>query len=185
MIKIRGNDCCYKIETNMKDYNIDVIRQRYSVVPRTLVFIRKEEQFLLIHKKKKDSYGFGKFNGVGGHIEKGEDPYSSARREILEETGLTIGSLELAAILFIDIGDTPGVEVFVFIAEYSGGEIKPSDEGSLSWKTLSEIKSSDQILNDLPMLIETCIEHRTGEKPQFIKYTYDENEAVRIDIIRD
>ena len=42
-----------------------------------------------------------------------------------------------------------------------------------------------QILNDVPMLIKTCIDHKIGEKPQIIKYSYDENEELRIDIIKD
>lgn len=168
----------------MNDYTIEVIRERYSLVPRTLVFIRRGNEYLLIHKKKKNSYGYGKMNGVGGHMEKGEDPYTSARREILEETGLSISQLDLCAILFIDIGDTPGIEVFVFRTEYDGGQIQQSDEGFLEWKTFEEIQSSEHILDDVPMLIELCIEHEVGRMPQIIKYSFDEKGQLRIDIIR-
>jgi 8-oxo-dGTP diphosphatase len=167
----------------MNDYNIDVIRKRYALVPRTLVFIQRENEYLLIHKKKRNSYGFGKMNGVGGHMEKGEDPFASARREVLEETGLSINQLDICAILFIDAGDTPGIEVFVFRADYEGGQITQSDEGRLEWKTLEEINSSDQILEDVPMLIDLCNKHEVGKIPQFIKYSYDEKGQLRIDNI--
>jgi 8-oxo-dGTP diphosphatase len=167
----------------MNDYNIDVIRKRYALVPRTLVFIQRENEYLLIHKKKRNSYGFGKMNGVGGHMEKGEDPFASARREVLEETGLSINQLDICAILFIDTEDTPGVEVFVFRADYEGGQITQSDEGRLEWKTLEEINSSDQILEDVPMLIDLCNQHEVGKIPQIIKYSYDEKGLLRIDNI--
>lgn len=168
----------------MSDYNIEVIRERYSLVPRTLVFIRRGNEYLLIHKKKKNSYGFGKLNGVGGHIEKGEEPFSSARREVYEETGLSINELDLCAILFIDIGKTPGIEVFVFRAELEGGQINQSDEGILEWKSLDEIRSSEQVLDDVPMLIDLCINHKVGKMPQIVKYSYNDNARLRIDNIK-
>lgn len=167
----------------MDDYSIEVIRKKYALVPRTLIFIRREDKFLLIHKRKRDSYGFGKFNGVGGHIEKGEEPFGSARREILEETGLSITNLDLAAILFIDIGDTPGIEVFLFGAVYGGGEILQSDEGELSWVTREEIELSDQILEDVPMLIDLSVENSAGDVPLIITYSYDEDGTLRVDIV--
>jgi len=167
----------------MNDYNIEVIRERYSLVPRTLVFIHRGEEYLLIHKKKKNSYGFGRMNGVGGHIERGEEPYASARREVVEETGLSIRQLDLCAILFIDIGETPGIEVFVFRAEYKGGLIKHSDEGLLEWKSIEEIRSDEQILDDVPMLIDICIQHEVGKMPQILRYSYNEKGQLRIDNI--
>lgn len=117
-------------------------------------------------------------------MEKGEEPYASARREVLEETGLTVGCLDLCAILFIDIGDTPGIEVFVFSAQYSGGQTRQSEEGLLEWKSIEEINTSDQIVDDVPMLVNFCIEHEIGEMPQLIKYSYDKNGQLRIDKIK-
>lgn len=123
-------------------------------------------------------------NGVGGHIEKGEEPFSSARREVLEETGLSINRLDLCAILFIDIGETPGIEVFVFRAENEGGQINHSDEGVLEWKSLDEIQSSEHILDDVPMLIDLCLNHEAGKMPQIVKYSYDDKRQLRIDNIK-
>ena len=169
----------------MNDYNIDVIRSKYSLVPRSLIFIQKENKFLLIHKRKKDSFGFGKLNGVGGHIEKAEEPFESARREICEETGLEVCNLELAAVLFIDIGKNPGIEVFVFIARYESGELINSDEGELVWMSREEIQNSNEILDDIPQLISICIDHEFGRKPKFLKYTHDNKGELRIVIASD
>jgi 8-oxo-dGTP pyrophosphatase MutT (NUDIX family) len=45
----------------------------------------------------------GKLNGVGGHVERGEEPRASAIREVAEETGLTPGpSFRLCGVVLID-----------------------------------------------------------------------------------
>lgn len=117
---------------------------------------------------------------MGGHIEKGEDPFSSAKREIFEETNLTVNKLELTAIIFIDSGKNCGIEVFVFDAEYAGGEERKSLEGELLWTKLEEINASNQILDDVPMLIDICRQHQAGRQPKFIKYSLEENNELRI-----
>lgn len=156
------------------------ILSRYQMVPRTLIFINKGGKYLLIHKKKPESFGFNKMNGVGGHIERGEEPFESAQREIVEETGLVVDDMELSAILFIDINSTPGIQVFVFKADYLEGEIKHSDEGELCWMSLFEIRNSDDVVSDVPDLIEACQAHKAGAQPQIIKYIYDNLGELRI-----
>jgi len=150
------------------------------MVPRTLIFIKKGEKFLLIHKNKPESFGFKKMNGVGGHIEKGEEPFESAQREISEETGLVVSDLDLCAILFIDINSTPGIQVFVFKADYKYGDMKHSDEGELCWMSLAAIKNSDEVVSDVPELIEICEAHENRTQPQIIKYIYDNSGRLRI-----
>ena len=164
----------------MQDYNIEVIRKRYQMVPRTLIFIEKGEHLLMLSKTKSTSFGYGKINGVGGHMEQGEEPFESARREILEETGLRVDRLDLAAILFIDIHDTPGIQVFVFKGEYAAGEIQDSEEGHLEWMTRAEIEKHEKKVKDLPFLIRTIDDHRPDTPPAMIKYLYDENGEMRI-----
>ena len=164
----------------MEDYNINIIRKRYQMVPRTLVFIQKGEQLLMLSKNKSTSFGYGKINGVGGHMEQGEEPYESARREVLEETGLTVQQLDLAAILFIDIHDTPGIQVFVFKGQYSSGRIQDSEEGHLEWMSRAEIEEHEKKVKDLPFLIQVVDEHQSNTPPALIKYLYDENGEMRI-----
>jgi 8-oxo-dGTP diphosphatase len=150
------------------------------MVPRTLIFIKKENNFLLIHKKKPESFGFNKLNGVGGHIEKGEEPFESAQREIEEETGLVVGGLDLCAILFIDINSIPGIQVFVFMADYKEGEFKHSEEGELCWMSFLEIQKSDEVVSDVPELIKVSEMHEPGAKPLIFKYNYDNSGVLRI-----
>ncbi len=134
----------------------------------------------MLSKTKSTSFGYGKINGVGGHMEQGEEPSESARREILEETGLQVQKLELAAILFIDIHDTPGIQVFVFKGEYASGALQDSAEGHLEWMTRAEIAQHESKVKDLPYLIQVIDAHTANTPPAMIKYLYDENGAMRI-----
>lgn len=157
------------------EYNTSVIKSKYQVVPRTLIFIEKDEEILLIHKSKKNSFGFSKFNGIGGHIEKGEEPYEAAKREILEESGLTIEGLSLVVIIFIEIGTNPGILLFVFKAKYAGGRLKESDEGGLVWTKRSLINDTENLVKDIPFLLELIDSYNEGSPPTFAKYLYNES----------
>ena len=162
------------------EYNINVIQSKYKLVPRTLIFIEKDNKILLIHKNKKESFGYSKLNGVGGHIEKGEEPYEAAKREIFEESGLIINKLSLVAIIFIEIGTNPGILLFVFKAKYPGGRLKESDEGNLLWMERTSIIDGNNIVKDIPFLLELSDSYQEGSPPSIGKYLYDECGELRI-----
>ena len=153
---------------------------KYQVVPRTLIFIERDEEILLIHKRKIDTYGFSKLNGIGGHIEKGEEPNEAAKREILEESGLTIEEINLVAIIFIDTGTNPGVLLFVYKAKYQGGTLRESDEGELIWMNRSVIKDEKDVVKDIHFLLGLVHSYQKGSPPTYVKYLYEENGGLRI-----
>jgi 8-oxo-dGTP diphosphatase len=161
-------------------YSTDLIKARYKLVPRTIVFIEKDQQILLIKKKKRGSFGFDKLNGIGGHIEKGEEPFESAKREILEETGLVVKHLELVAMIFIEIGIDPGILLFVFKSNYPGGKLSQSDEGDLIWMDKEKIRIADGVVKDLPFLLDISNKHTSDALPRIAKYLYDKNDELRI-----
>lgn len=59
----------------------------YTMIPRVLAFIEKNDEVLMIERAKKDAFAYRKLNGIGGHVEKGEDPLTAIRREVKEESG--------------------------------------------------------------------------------------------------
>ena len=112
---------------------------RYRVIPRTLVFIRWGARVLLMRRADHVAVWPGYFNGVGGHVEPGEDLLAAARREVAEETGLVLSELDLAGLVHIsDIEHRDGVLVAVFTATTEDGHVTASAEGALHWVPLEE-----------------------------------------------
>ncbi len=125
---------------------------RYTVIPRTLIFLTRGEEVLLLRGAPHKRLWANLYNGIGGHIEAGETPYSSALRELREETGLTGVELRLRGVIHVTLPTPPGVLLFVFVGEARGGEVRPSEEGTPIWVHHSELEHLP-LVEDLPHLL--------------------------------
>ncbi|MDF1499509.1 MAG: NUDIX domain-containing protein [Anaerolineales bacterium] len=146
---------------------------RYTIIPRTLTFLLRRDQVLLIKIAEGRAGWSGKLNGIGGHIEAGEDALSSARREVIEETGLTPIDLQLVGVVQIDTGATPGVGLYVFTGKAPNGKLIPGPEGTPEWVSLAEI-TSRPLVADLPMLIPAALKSEATRTPFSALTTFDE-----------
>lgn len=127
--------------------------QRHVVVPRTLIFITHGREVLLLRGAPTKRIWPGKLNGIGGHIEPHEDVYTSARREIREETGLEVEALTLRGVLHIARPDRdPGVLLMVFTGEALSKEVRASPEGEALWYPLDALPQ-ENLVQDLPLLL--------------------------------
>ena len=73
-------------------------------ITATLCFIIEEDNILFIYKKK--DFEAGKYNGIGGRVERGESIEEAAKREVKEEVGVDIDNLEYTGLLeFYSIGE--------------------------------------------------------------------------------
>ena len=132
------------------DQGVD--QKRYCVIPRTLIFLFQNDQVLLIKGNKKKNLWAEKYNGLGGHVEAGEDIYSSAYRELEEESGLTGIALQLCGIVMCNVEPHMGVGLYVFKGQYQQGTLVSGEEGQLSWIGVSQIDEIN-IVDDLRKLI--------------------------------
>ncbi len=59
----------------------------------TLCYLEKDGRYLMLHRvKKKNDINEGKWIAPGGHVENGESPDDCVKREVFEETGITLKS---------------------------------------------------------------------------------------------
>lgn len=101
----------------------------------TLCYIEKDGKYLMLHRTKKENdENRDKWIGIGGKLEAGESPFDCARREILEETGLTAKSLTYRAfITFVsDIYGTEYMHLFT-VSDFEGELRGGCEEGELAW----------------------------------------------------
>lgn len=149
-------------------------QDRYTLVARTLVFVTRthplpdcdgeQEQILLLKGASDKRLWAGKYNGVGGHLEPGESPEASARRELREETGIEVAHLKLCGVVHITMPDPPGIILFVFLGEGPRGSLHPSEEGVPVWvdsDRLSELPLVEDLSELLPKLLAAQAEKRT------------------------
>jgi len=146
---------------------------RHVVVPRTLCFVLSGDDVLVIKRALHKRIFPGKINGVGGHVEQGEDVTTSAAREIFEETGLAVTDLWLAGVVHVDsrLGQAeplpdaslPGVMVFVFTADAPNRDVQASDEGELLWVPLTAVDGLDWVDGD-PGLLRRALEARAANR---------------------
>jgi 8-oxo-dGTP diphosphatase len=129
------------------------MNQRYTAYPRTLTFLLNGDDILLIQRAPDARLFPGMFNGVGGHVERGEDVLSSARREVREETGLDVPHLLLRCLLHVDEGaGQPGVLVFVFVGHTAQRDVIESTEGTLHWIPLDRVGELSLMPDLIPLL---------------------------------
>lgn len=100
----------------------------------TLCYLERGDEYLMLHRtKKKNDENHDKWIGVGGKFEANESPEDCMRREIFEETGLTVSDYRYRGIVtFVsDIYETEYMHLFT-VTDWTG-EARECDEGELAW----------------------------------------------------
>jgi 8-oxo-dGTP diphosphatase len=132
-------------------------RGRYTVIPRTLIFLRHGEEVLLLKGAPTKRLWANRYNGLGGHVEAGETIAAAALREVEEEAGIAsdrIAGFTLRALINIE-GTPTGVLLGVFVGEARERTVRASVEGSLEWAPIARLAQYDLVDGDrlLPRLL--------------------------------
>ena len=146
---------------------------RYTVIPRTLSFLLHDQRVLLIRFSEEKGHWAGKLNGIGGHIEPGESAHASAKREILEETGLQPARLRMCGTVLVSPGEAPGIGIFVFVGEVEHTKTTMSSEGELEWVPIDQLDSVP-LVEDLPLLFPEAMKSFETGVPFSALTTFDD-----------
>lgn len=156
----------------------DAVEGRWLTIPRTLCFVLNGDDVLLMKRAPHKRVFPNRYNGVGGHIERDEDPLSGARREIMEETGLAVCELRLRAVYNIDAGAATGIVLFVFTGRSEERQLSvATPEGSLHWVPKQDVMHYD-LVEDLPQILPRILAMSGDDPPLFVHISYDERDQI-------
>lgn len=140
----------------------------------TLLFLRDNDKILLAMKKR--GFGAGRWNGVGGKLDEGENIEQAMIRETEEEIGVTpVDYTHVADILFHELHDglIAEMHVSVFTATKWQGEPSESEEMAPQWFDLSEIPYQEMWPDDPHWLPQVL----AGKKLR-AQFELDENDGI-------
>jgi 8-oxo-dGTP diphosphatase len=155
-----------------------ITRDRYILIPRTAIFLRRGDEYLLLKGAARKRLWAGKYNCLGGHVERGEDVLSAAKRELLEETGLTADLWQCGTVV-VDTGQEIGVCLYVFSGECLRGEPVPSREGAAGWIPFKRVGELP-VVEDLPALLGRVHQMRKGDPPFSARSFYNQDEKLQV-----
>jgi len=123
---------------------------------------------LLRHAEGGDRFR-GLWNGVGGHVEAGEDPHSAALRELREEAGVVPESARLRAVVHETGLLGHAYVLFFFLAEVRDRKTRPAPGVDLCWQPLDRIGDLP-LVHDVAELLPRMLAAR---EPLFVTERYD------------
>jgi 8-oxo-dGTP diphosphatase len=129
-------------------------------------------QVLMVHRNARpDDLHFGKYNGLGGKLQRDEDVAAGMKREIHEEAGVECTSMRLRGTISWPGFGNRGQDWFgfIFIIDGWSGVPKASNaEGSLTWIALNRIQELPLWEGDhyfLPLVFDTSVAQFHGVMP--------------------
>lgn len=141
-----------------------------------MIMLRKGESFVAMLRE----LSWKGLSMPGGHVEEGESFYDSAVREAYEETGLTVHSMRLAAIInWCKKNTNERYIVYLYETEDFTGELKErTEEGRVFFTTLEELESGKYPLtNGIIDYVKAALSG--GFTELFCEYEGDEDGEMR------
>ena len=174
-----------RIRFKNKDLTNYVVAMRFTPIVGTLVYVvddhaadPSEHTVLMVHRTaRSDDDHLGKFNGLGGKLDKGEDVVAGARRELLEEADLDLLDVTLRGTI-VWTGFGPSQEDwlgFIFVARPATTEVPTRNlEGELSWVKKSRLIQACE--DDAHVRAQAELPMWEGDR-LFVPLLFDENPA--------
>ncbi len=136
----------------------------------TICFIKQKDKLLLINREY--PAWMGSWNGVGGKLETGETPLACIIREVYEETGIRLNTVDYKGTVIWEFDGALTGGMYAFIAEIPEDYVyetpRKTSEGILDWKSIAWILDPENtgVAGNLPKFLpkllndENLYEHR-------------------------
>lgn len=156
----------------------DATTNRWLVIPRTLCLVTHGNDILLMKRGPHKRVFPNRYNGLGGHLERDEDPLTCAVREIREEAGIEVTNVQLRGVVNIDAGQATGIILLVYTAEALSRDVHDCDEGTLEWVPLAQATQKD-LVEDLPLVLPKLFGPAALSQPFAAHVSYDDNDQMQ------
>ena len=129
-----------------------------NVLETTLCLLKKDDEILLAMKKR--GFAEGKYNGVGGKLEKDELPHEAMIRECEEEIGVKPTQYEKVGYIKFDEfykGKKEKIAFHLYTVTEWEGTITESDEMKPQWFPIKQIPYEKMLPDDkhwLPLILQ-------------------------------
>lgn len=144
----------------------------------TLCYLIKDEDFLMLYRnKKKNDINEGKWVGVGGHIEEGETPLESIKREIKEETGYDAIKVKFRGMISFVYNNEMDY-IYVFTCDSFKGDIINCNEGDLKYINKNKVMDLNLWEGDKYFLKELI---ENNEKIWSYKMEYENDRLIKVE----
>ena len=108
----------------------------------TLCYLEQDGCYLMLHRiRKAHDENHDKWIGVGGKFEDRESPEDCARREVLEETGLTLTDWRYCGLITFVSDQWETEYMHLFHAMGFTGALRECDEGVLEWVPVGQVNA--------------------------------------------
>jgi 8-oxo-dGTP diphosphatase len=143
--------------------------ERHRARLSTIAFLCRGDAVLLLRHPEHKARFAGLWDGIGGHVEAGEDVREAARREVREEAGIDVPGLRLRGVLHESGMQGHHYVVFLFVGE-APAEPPRSPEGLelrfFARGELDRLPLVEDLRHWLPALLE-------AREPMFLTERYD------------
>lgn len=144
-------------------------RARHTARLATVTFpCHGDEVLLLRHPPTSDRFA-GLWNGVGGHVEAGEDLRAAARRELREEAGLDVDDLRLRGLVHETGLLGHAYVVLFFVARVPSRAVAAASGLELAWHRRDDLAAL-RLVPDLRALLPRLLD---ADEPVFATEQYD------------
>ncbi|HEY1186743.1 MAG TPA: 8-oxo-dGTP diphosphatase [Gemmata sp.] len=136
------------------------------------VFSPDGRQVLMVHRNARPGdLHLGKYNGLGGKLEPGEDVVAGFRREVREEAGIECDDIQLAGTISWPGFGRNSEDWFGFIFRvnrFSGTPLTENPEGALEWVAVERVPALPLWEGDrffLPLVFDPSAKQFHGVMP--------------------
>lgn len=127
----------------------------HSLVICANIFVRKGGKYLLLRRSARKKYAPNVIHPIGGKVDQNENPYTAAKRELLEEAGITVKNMRLEAVI-LEIKPVKDEDenwlIFHFSADYESGNVLTTEEGEFVYLDAKEIPHQDLFPSVKPII---------------------------------